>query len=227
MTGIYKITNKINNKSYIGQSIHIERRFYEHQHESYWDDSKILYQAFRKYGLNNFTFEVIEECAPEDLNIKEQYWINFYHSYPNGYNMTCGGETNYGENHPKHKLTENDIKDIRTRYAKKERKKEVYQLYKDRIGESGFSKIWKGETWKAVMPEVYTKENKEFHLHDTANKGSSNGRARLTEEEVRDIRIRRKLGESCSSVYTLYQDKLTKGSFENVWFYQNWKNIIV
>lgn len=227
MTGIYKITNKINNKSYIGQSIHIERRFYEHQHESYWDDNKILYQAFRKYGLENFTFEVIEECAPEDLNIKEQYWINFYHSYPDGYNMTSGGETNYGENHPKHKLTEIDIKDIRTRYTKKERKKEVYQLYKDRIGESGFSKIWKGETWKTIMPEVYTKENKEFHLHDTANKGSSNGRAKLTEAEVRDIRIRRKLGESCSSVYALYQDKLTKGSFENVWFYQNWKNIIV
>lgn len=45
------------------------------------------------------------------------------------------------------------------------------------------------------MPEVYTPENKEFHLHNTGNKGSSNGRSRLTEDDVRAIRIRRKNGE--------------------------------
>ena len=48
---------------------------------------------------------------------------------------------------------------------------------------------FKGETWKNVMPEVYTKENKEYHLHDTGNKGSQNGRTRLTEEEVREIEL--------------------------------------
>ena len=227
MIGIYKITNKINNKCYIGQSIHIERRFYEHQHETYWDNKKILYQAFRKYGLENFSFEIIEECKPEELNLKEQYWINFYHSYPDGYNMTSGGETCFGENHPCHKLTLEDIKDIRTRYFKKERKRDVYQIYRNRIGESGFSKIWNGETWQSIMPEVYTEENKNYHLHDTSNKGSYNGRAKLTEQDVKDIRLRRKNGESCSEVYLLYQDKITKGSFKNIWYYQNWKNIVV
>ena len=69
--------------------------------------------------------------------------------------------------------------------------------------------------------------NKVYHLHDTANKGSNNGRSRLTEDEVRTIRLRRKNGDNIREVYKDYQDKLTYGSFTNVWTYQNWKNIIV
>ena len=141
--------------------------------------------------------------------------------------MTAGGEDNQGESHPGHKLLKADIIDIRTRYDNLERRKDVYDLYKNRIGESGFSKIWKGETWQGIMMEVYTPENKLYHLHDTANKGSSNGRARLTEEDVKQIRLRRKNGEQLKDVYKDYQDKLTKGSFTNVWTYQNWKNIVV
>ena len=77
------------------------------------------------------------------------------------------------------------------------------------------------------MPEVYTEENKEFHKHNTANNGSKNGRSRLTEEDVQTIRLRRKNGEKLLDVYQDYADKLTYGSFTNVWTYQNWKNIIV
>lgn len=229
MVGIYKITNNINNHCYIGQSIHIEKRFLEHKNKYNWarEKNKPLYLAFQKYGLENFTFEIIEECESNQLNQKEQYWIQYYNSFNNGYNVTSGGETNFGNNHPGHKLTKQDIIDIRTRYAKLERKKEVYLLYNQRIGESGFNKIWKGETWKDVMPEVYTKENKEYHLHNTGNKGSQNGRSRLTEEDVRQIRLRKKNGEQLKNVYEDYKDKLTKGSFTNVWSYQNWKNIII
>lgn len=229
MIGIYKITNNINKHCYIGQSIHIEKRWEEHKNKYNWqrESNKLLYLAFQKYGLENFTFEIIEECNQEQLNIKEQYWIDYYDSYKNGYNLTCGGETNFGENHPGHKLTEQDIIDIRTRYANLERKKNVYLLYNQRIGESGFNKIWKGETWKNIMPEVYTKENKDFHAHNTGNFGSQNGRSKLTEEDVRTIRLRRKNGEQLKVVYEDYKDKITKGSFKNVWSYQNWKSIMV
>lgn len=141
--------------------------------------------------------------------------------------MTSGGENNQGENHPRHKLTKDDVIDIRTRYDNLERKKEVYQLYKDRIGESGFSKIWKGENWTSVMMEVYTPENKSFHLHNTGNTGSQNGRARVNENDVRNIRLRRKNGEKLSDVYKDYKNQLTKGSFTNIWSYQNWKNVVV
>ena len=52
-----------------------------------------LYQAMRKYGIENFSFEVIEECLPEELNEREIYWIDYYDSFnkEKGYNMTPGG----------------------------------------------------------------------------------------------------------------------------------------
>ena len=141
--------------------------------------------------------------------------------------MTSGGQFNAGDSHPSHKLTKEDVIDIRTRYANLERRKDVFALYRNRSGESGFSKIWKGETWKNVMPEVYSPENKEYHLHDTSNSGSNNGRSSLTEDEVRTIRLRRKNGENIRIVYQDYENKLTYGSFTNIWSYQNWKHIIV
>lgn len=229
MIGIYKITNKLNGHSYIGLSTHVEDRWKYHQDPYNWqrENRKTLYQAIIKYGIENFEFSILEECSAEELSEKEMYYIDYFDTYYNGYNMTKGGESNIGESHPRHKLTEQDVIDIRTRYDNLERRQEVYELYKDRIGDSGFNKIWKGETWKTIKMEVYTPENKKFHLHDTANKGSKNGRARLTEDDVYIIRLRRKNGEQLSKVYDDYKDKLTLGSFKNVWSYQNWKNIVV
>lgn len=89
--GIYKITNIINNKSYIGQSIDIERRFKEHKESN--RTSKYLRRAINKYGLNNFTFEILEECDEKDLSEKEKFWIKYYDSVPpKGYNLTKGGD---------------------------------------------------------------------------------------------------------------------------------------
>lgn len=229
MIGIYKITNKINGNSYIGLSTDIKRRWKDHKSEYNWnrESKKPLYQAFKKYGIQNFTFEVLEECFPEELSNKEKYYIELYDTYKNGYNSTSGGEDYNGEGHPKHKLNQDDIIDIRTRYNNLERKNEVYELYKDRISESGFHKIWNYETWKGIMEEVYTNENRIFHSHNTSNKGSKNGRSKLTENDVKNIRLRRKNGEKLSIVYKDYSDKLTYKSFTNVWTYQNWKDIIV
>lgn len=229
MIGVYKITNTQNNKSYIGISVDIERRWDDHKNPYNWsrESRKALYQAFQKYGLENFSFEVLEECLITELSEKEKYYVELYDTFKNGYNATAGGEDNCGDSHPGHKLTADDVIDIRTRYKNLERKNEVYELYKDRIGESGFHKIWNCETWKGIMEEVYTPEVKEFHKHNTANKGSKNGRSRLTEEDVRNIRLRRKNGEILSNVYQDYADKITYGSFTNVWTYQNWKNIVV
>lgn len=94
MCGIYKITNKINNKSYIGQSNNIHHRFAQHKSENYRKSypEKILYKAIQQHGINNFTFEIIEECNQSDLDDLEVYWINFYDTYNNGYNGTRGGK---------------------------------------------------------------------------------------------------------------------------------------
>lgn len=229
MIGIYKITNKLNNHSYIGLSTDIEARWKQHKDPYNWnrESNKVLYQAMQKYGLHNFRFEVLEECPIEELSEKEKYYIKLYDTFHHGYNSTAGGEDNKYDSHPSHKLTKEDIIDIRTRYKNKQKKQDVYQLYKNRIGESGFHKIWNGDTWKGIMDEVYTEENKKYHSHNTANRGSSNGRARLTENDVKMIRLRRKVGENIKVVYQDYAHLITYGSFTNVWTYQNWKNIIV
>lgn len=92
MIGIYKITNTVNNKAYIGQSVDINRRWGEHR-RNIGSNKNPLYLDFKKYGLDNFLFEVIEECDFYDLDEREEYWINYYNSYNNGYNLTLGGQT--------------------------------------------------------------------------------------------------------------------------------------
>ena len=51
----------------------------------------LLSRAFRKYGIENFSFEILEECSKEDLDDREIYYISKYDSYFNGYNQTTGG----------------------------------------------------------------------------------------------------------------------------------------
>jgi len=96
MIGIYKITNQINNKSYIGQSKDIKKRLNKHKSTCFNPSDNHyeypLYRAIRKYGIENFTVEVIEECKIEELNQKEEYWIKKYNTFFNGYNQTLGGD---------------------------------------------------------------------------------------------------------------------------------------
>lgn len=91
---IYKITNKVNNKIYIGQTIKtVEKRFQQHKNNSNkpYFSQIVLYKAFNKYGIDNFICEQIEEVPNELLDEREKYWIEYYDSYFNGYNSTLGG----------------------------------------------------------------------------------------------------------------------------------------
>ena len=93
---IYKITNKINKKSYIGQTTRsLDERFREHVVSSRNDThNSPLHKAINKYGPENFEISLIEE-VDEDISLddREQYWITYYGTYgqPNGYNATIGG----------------------------------------------------------------------------------------------------------------------------------------
>lgn len=94
MIGIYKITNQINGKCYIGQSIDIEKRWKQHISDAKNSNRKkcpYFHKALIKYGIENFKFEILEECLIDKLNEREIYWIKFYNSYENGYNLTPGG----------------------------------------------------------------------------------------------------------------------------------------
>lgn len=95
MTGIYKIENKTNGKIYIGQSIAIETRWLQHKYEARAGKNQApLYVALRKYGIENFSFEVLEECPQELLDEKEIFWIAYYKSNDRnfGYNVLAGGQ---------------------------------------------------------------------------------------------------------------------------------------
>lgn len=95
MPYIYKITNKINGKMYIGKTIFtVEQRWKEHQKDFRRRDfeKRPLYSAIKKYGIENFSIEEVEECPIEILSEREKYWIEYYGSFKNGYNATIGGD---------------------------------------------------------------------------------------------------------------------------------------
>ena len=93
MAYVYKITNDINEKVYIGKTyFSIEKRFSEHCKDSQRErhEKRPLYSAMQKYGIEHFHIELIEETdIPEE---RERYWIEFYNSYHDGYNATLGGD---------------------------------------------------------------------------------------------------------------------------------------
>ena len=99
ISGIYKIENLINHKVYIGQAVDIPNRWRSHksnyQNPNCKDYNMVIYKAIRKYGIDNFSFEVIERCDSKLLNQKEKEWIKYYDSYYNGYNATLGGDESH------------------------------------------------------------------------------------------------------------------------------------
>ena len=98
MGKIYIITNKINDKIYVGKTERtIEERWKQHQYAMSSPNKKHykLYAAMNKYGLENFSICLLEECSNQLLNERETYWIKRMDSYNNGYNMTLGGDGTY------------------------------------------------------------------------------------------------------------------------------------
>jgi len=92
---IYKITNKINGKIYIGQTTtSIKERMRKHIDKAKREQESLtgIDCAIRKYGVDNFIVEQICECPNEDLNAQERYYISKYNTFiGDGYNLTEGG----------------------------------------------------------------------------------------------------------------------------------------
>lgn len=160
---------------------------------------------------------------------REVFYISLLKTYERGYNETPGGDgvlNGQGERHPLTKLTNEDVYYIREQYALHRDQKEIYKEFSHLIGESGFRKIWNGYTWKEVHMEVYTPENKAYYLFKRNSHSENNSHAKLTKQDVIDIRTRKKNGESKKDVYLDYQI-LKKAGFDQVWYGKNWKNVIV
>lgn len=115
---IYKITNKINGKIYIGQTIRpVEHRFHRHINDAIHNKLDTHFaRAIRKYGPNEWQLEVIDSAeTQEELNQKEQYWIKYYNSVEEGYNETdainkCGGNTYQSKTEKEMEVIKNKIR---------------------------------------------------------------------------------------------------------------------
>lgn len=95
MTGIYKITNTVNGKVYVGQSTNIKQRWSQHkQHlNGGYHCNEHLQRSWSKYGEDAFEFVVLAECAVENLDSLEEHYISLYNStdFNTGYNEKTGG----------------------------------------------------------------------------------------------------------------------------------------
>lgn len=111
---IYKYENKINHKIYIGQTNNVNKRYQEHLSGKKDKKISLIDKAIKKYGIENFTFDVIEWT--EDYNEREEYWIEYYRSrIPYGYNVCTGGgylPNQQKENHSQVKISEETARNI-------------------------------------------------------------------------------------------------------------------
>jgi group I intron endonuclease len=163
---------------------------------------KISYEAFRKcYNHQTYTnLTPSVECYPYNTEFSNQF---------------C----NKGN-----ALTYEEVIDLRKRYANGEYWKDVYKDYKNRYtNEMSFWNVYNGRSYKLVMPEVFTEENKKKHSSLKAS-GSRNPKAKLTEDDVRYIRKKHEQGMTNKELYTLYPSVSTT-TIRDIINYKTWKNV--
>lgn len=244
MIGIYKYQNKINNHIYIGKSIDIEQRQYNHKysigHKNTNDYNSQFHQAVRKYGFENFDYEVVAELTPEEytpelLNELEKFFIKYYDSFHNGYNATEGGDGEFGEGRA-HKgesngralLTEEDVRYIRECYNAHIPFREIYAEYQDKISKRGLQKVWWFDTWKHIHPEYHTEKNKYWHSHNAKANSSevaAQNKRIFTEEQVREMRKAYEAGMTPKEIWQKYSPSTAWSTVYNVITYQTYKDI--
>lgn len=218
-SGIYKITNTVNNLVYIGQAKDINRRFIAHRYAEHNPNASEyhnqIHTAMREYGIENFLFETIEECQVEKLNEREKYWIAYYNSYKNGYNGTDGGDfeqvDSSGEANGRAYMTENEVNYIRECYNNHINFRDVYAQFKNKATKRCIQKIWYFETWPDIHPEYNTEENKIYHktrAKANSSEVARNNKRAFSLEEVREMRNRFNSGESVQEIWkTTYPEK--------------------
>ena len=222
---IYCFTNKINNKKYIGQTINPNQRYNAHksnyQNSNNQEYNSLLHKAFRKYGFENFDYEILSKDIDdiELLNQLEIFYIKKFNTkVPNGYNVESGGKNAPKPKTLEHKkkeiwsqakLTEEEVIELRKAYKAKKSPTEIYnKKYKDRLHYNSFLNIWSGRRYGLIMPEVFEK-----------------GRhTKLTADIVKKIR---KDKETLNLSYQKLADKygISKSTVADIINYRTWKDV--
>ena len=239
---IYKVTNKVNGKIYIGQTCDLKRRNYHHIYSSYnekaGDYNTRFHQAIRKHGKDNFqTTLLCIAMSQQEADELETFYIEKFNSFDFscGYNMTKGGisevgnRVQKGEKNGRALLTKDDVYRIREDYNNLVPFREVFLKYQDKISKRGLQKVWYFETWKDVLPEVNTPENKYWHSHNAKANPSevaANNKRHFSEEDVRQYRelhfeqgmsIKRIHEKFCSNLrYSTVYNMITKKTYKDI-----------
>lgn len=187
MIGIYKIENLINHKIYIGQSIHIERRWSEHCFPS---TKSIISAAIKKYGKENFSFQILEECFPEELDEKEIFYINKFNCIaPNGYNIkdyVDNGETVYS--HYDKETFLQIVSDIKNSSISFQEISEKYDITKRLVYYINKGEIHRLSNEEYPLRKVMDYSKKEYHCVD-CGKEITKGAERCKECAAKASRI--------------------------------------
>ena len=160
---IYKIVNNVNNKVYIGQTMKKPAdRWQCHKHRAELPEFKThLYNAMRKYGVENFSFEIIEECCNDILDDRERFWIQHYKSYTDGYNETLGGQD------AKRKYSYEDICYLLLQGDSKEEVADFFHCDKRTVYNASVSVL--GKTPSQIAQEIFDSQVKYLYTEEGYN----------------------------------------------------------
>lgn len=188
---IYKITNKLNNKVYIGQTRKtIEERFKEHCKIAFGNSKykSYIHNALRKYGKDNFFIEIVDICNNlEELNSKEIYWINFFKSNENnlGYNLTSGGSNSTPNLEIRRKISES-VRDYWSKNTHPFKGKKQSEEHKEKNRLSHLGNTWSDERKKDFSKRMSGENNPNYNkkfsdeskekMSDAAKQSYLNGR---------------------------------------------------
>lgn len=245
--GVYRITNIITGKVYIGSSERIEDRWKRHQSELRCNThhSKHLQRSFNKYGELNFVYDILEECASEIILEREQYYKDFYQSYKRdyGYDMcqfagNCKGRKQSKESIEKIKISISLYWDLVGRPNKdrksfkkqeflllnnkrKQRNLEIIDLLIQGVRQDEISSKYN------ISPSIVTKIKKENNLiiNSDVRKGSNNNFSKLNENQVREIKIL--LNEKVKHQEIADKFKVSKRTIKAIKSGQNWSHITI
>lgn len=185
--GIYKITNNITGKVYVGCSAKIEKRWSQHQKgkESY------ISKAIVKYGLDNFSFDIIITCPVFCFDYWEKHYVNLYNSVsPNGYNLTSGGQEKYEVT----KVSRKKMSDAKIGVSIP---KEVREKMKNSLKQRTFSEEHRKKISETLKGRTLSEETKQkVSISKSGKKLSKEHRKKISESNIGRIFSK----ESCEKI---------------------------
>ena len=233
--GIYKITNVMNQKSYVGLSTNIFNRWQQHIKGG---TSVALQRAINKHGISNFKFEILEICDESVLSDRERFWITKLQTHKMGYNLSNGGELTLGfrlndESYEKiansrkgrigiHK--DSDLKYIQLdeldKYLLSGWSKGLPEYMKKKIGRKGriFSEETRQKMSNSAKGKILSEETKQ-KISESLKAQDMNTFAKLTPEQQTEYR--RKISESAKhrnkDNYRQAWDNVSKRNKNSIW----------